>query len=1105
MSLVRADKPAAINGAAVLVGALVLAILVLLGAAAWQQHRASDIRARQVAATAGRWALDISSALRRQQATLDFLVLAHQDLISDLLGQSDKTDSRHILATQVASAFSGACGFAIADAGGGTVVGVALPAEDDPSCTRGHSSQDPMGPPGRGLYTLISTATAGAPAPRARVVLSARQLLMDRAAISPIALAAYLVERKLEGPYVSAWWPATRSPPADNVASLLSGTGVYAAQVPGSRWELLLQVSGSDAASLPIWELGLAGLLTFGLGAAGWWLLGRASRQQLERRQLTQALAETDQRLQSILDHTRSMIGVRDSQDRLLLANHALQKRLDLPLQQIVGNSISELFPSQMLDQLADGDQQVWREHTSLCTEETLHGEHWEGCYRWLRFPVPDAAGSMTALGFLATDITAERSAQAALEDSRARYQAVFDQVPDALLLVDPGDGRILEFSSAAHALLGYSRSEFEGLHLSDLEQAAGERSSLQQRCAQAEVEWQCETRFVTRGGEPRDVVVRGRRAAIGGRELVLVVARDVSEQKRAELSLKMLSGALDQSGSVVVISNRRGLVEYVNPRFTEVTGYDPDEVIGKPASMLRSPETPSRVVDEIRDAGRQHHKWRGELLNRRKSGERYWALISISPVCDENDEVTHYVTVGDDVTEIKETQFQMERLAFYDTLTGLANRQLFRERLEQVLRGATRNQRPAALLYLDLDRFKRVNDTLGHDAGDALLNAIGERLGQCVRKEDSVARLGGDEFTVLLAEVDGPAGAAVVARKILDALSESVRLAAQEVFVSASIGITLIPQDGIDATVLLKNADLAMYRAKDQGRNNYQFFRREMNEQAAERLMLENDLRRSFYRSELSLLYLPLVSRTTGQVVSLEALLRWQHPQRGLLAPGSFISVAEESGLIVPIGQWVLRTACSQIKALQEDGYPDIGVSVNLSARQFRDPNLVGSVQATLTGTGLEAPFLQLEITESLLMENLEEAIATLWELKEIGVSVYIDDFGVGYSSLSYLKRLPVDSLKVDRSFVQDIPADRDDMEITAAVIAMAHKLRLSVVAEGVETTEQLEFLEENHCDFYQGHLFSEPLPCDELRDFLRQFGEQGSPGLPKPGDKPV
>jgi EAL domain-containing protein (putative c-di-GMP-specific phosphodiesterase class I) len=306
-------------------------------------------------------------------------------------------------------------------------------------------------------------------------------------------------------------------------------------------------------------------------------------------------------------------------------------------------------------------------------------------------------------------------------------------------------------------------------------------------------------------------------------------------------------------------------------------------------------------------------------------------------------------------------------------------------------------------------------------------------------------------------------------------------------VFVSASVGITMIPQDGMDPAVLLKNADLAMYRAKDQGRNNYQFFRKKMNDEAAERLTLENDLRRAMYRDELELHYQPVTAEAGAGVVALEALLRWHHPQRGMVGPEVFISVAEESGLLVPMGQWVLRKACSEVKALQDAGYDDLGVCVNLSARQFRDPNLVGSVQATLTGTGLEARYLHLEITEPMLMDNLEDAIATVWQLKELGAAVSIDDFGAGYSSLRYLKRLPVDRLKVDRTFVSDIPWDEDAKAITAAVIAMAHKLQLSVVAEGVETQAQLEFLKENHCDFFQGHLFSAPLPVEEVRSYLR------------------
>jgi diguanylate cyclase (GGDEF)-like protein len=441
-----------------------------------------------------------------------------------------------------------------------------------------------------------------------------------------------------------------------------------------------------------------------------------------------------------------------------------------------------------------------------------------------------------------------------------------------------------------------------------------------------------------------------------------------------------------------------------------------------------------------------------------------------------------------------------MEQLAFYDTLTGLPNRQLFREQLEQAVKMVERTGREIAVLYLDLDHFKRVNDTLGHDAGDILLQRMGERLSRCVRREDTVARLSGDEFTVLLAEVEGPGGASRVAHKILHALADPIRIAGQEVFVSASIGLTLCPRDGVDASALMKNADLAMYQAKERGRDNYQFYTRELNEQASERLHKESALRRALIEGHMVLHYQPLVEQASGEICSVEALLRWTPPQAEMVMPDQFIGVAEETGLIVPIGRWVLETACRQIQALHDQGASELSVAVNLSTRQFHDPDLVSTVEMALAQTGLAPAWLQLEITESMLMERVEQAIETLWRLKNLGVSLSIDDFGVGYSSLSYLKRLPVDTIKVDRDFVRDIPRDTNDTEITAAVIAMAHKLKLSVVAEGVETEAQVQFLRNNQCDYLQGFLFGAPQPLDLLRERLVAGGRMPSPPTPLP-----
>ena len=487
------------------------------------------------------------------------------------------------------------------------------------------------------------------------------------------------------------------------------------------------------------------------------------------------------------------------------------------------------------------------------------------------------------------------------------------------------------------------------------------------------------------------------------------------------------------------------------------------------------------------------HHRcgndWHGEVHIRKKNEDEFWALTTISAIHDETGKISHYISVGEDVSELKEAHLKMEQLAYVDSLTGLANRLLFRDRLEQVMKSVQRNNTQAALLFLDLDQFKRINDSLGHDVGDALLMKVAEMLRQCVRHQDTVARMGGDEFVILLTDVDGMAGASAVARKILKTMESPNRLLRHEIIVTPSIGITMAPDDSLNADILLKNADLAMYRAKSMGRNNYQFFTEEMNAQVLDNLMIENELRHAIDNNELILDFQPQMSLRASQLTGVEALVRWIHPEKGLMDPLEFIPVAEQAGLMIPLGAWILRNACRQWREVEMKGMPPVKLAVNLSARQFRDRYLLNMIQDILAETDFKPIQLQLEITETTLMDNLEHAVSILEQIKSLGISVSIDDFGTGYSSLNYLKRLPIDELKVDRSFIRDIPEDADDMAITSAVIAMAHKLKIKVVAEGIETREQWEFLKKNKCDFGQGYLLGKPSKPKEL---LKRFANK-------------
>ncbi|AHK14825.1 MAG: EAL domain-containing protein [Thalassolituus sp.] len=528
--------------------------------------------------------------------------------------------------------------------------------------------------------------------------------------------------------------------------------------------------------------------------------------------------------------------------------------------------------------------------------------------------------------------------------------------------------------------------------------------------------------------------------------------------------------------------------LQYVNQRWRDIHGLTnelPDlqdwfEMIN-PKDIVMVQESWNRMVFDQESIAL-------EIRLVRRDNAHTWIHLLASALHDRDGELLGYLGAISDISELKAAQIQMENLAFYDPLTGLANRRLFKNRLEKAVKSVLRSGKSMALMFLDMDQFKRINDTLGHDAGDILLKAVATRLNNTVRENDTVSRIGGDEFTILLTDVQQSQDVLVVAEKILKALSRPIRIKGQDIVTSVSIGITMTPEDSTDVNTLMKNADLAMYWAKEMGRNNFQFFSEDMNHSILEHLALEKELKEAIQRNQFTLVFQPKVSLFDYSTTGVETLIRWEHPEKGLITPDHFIPVAEETGQIIDIGNWVLEQACRQISSLLREGIlpPTAKVAVNLSAKQFTDPNLVQHIRTVLEITKIPPQCLELEITESTLMEDVETAIAIMQEIKSTGVAIAIDDFGTGYSSLSYIKRFPIDVLKVDRSFVMDIPDDKNDMAITAAVIAMAHKLSMNVVAEGVETREQLQFLRQNNCDEGQGYLFSRPLSLGQLHRFL-------------------
>lgn len=641
------------------------------------------------------------------------------------------------------------------------------------------------------------------------------------------------------------------------------------------------------------------------------------------------------------------------------------------------------------------------------------------------------------------------------------------------------GQGRCVDANPALLALLQAGSVTEAGERLFCAEHHASLLQQALQPLLRGELEAQILPHYRILAGE-RSLDLRLHLSPLPDQELLLLLIQDESLQRQQEMELKLLTNAVENSGSAVLITDSNGVIQYVNSRFTDMTGYPSGEVIGRLPSFLRSGCTPPEAYAELWSSIHNHRKWRGTLLNKRKDGSLYWSLQSISPILDEEGQLTNIVSVSEDITMIKEHQQQMERLAFFDPLTDLGNRRRFRDQLQGLL--ARRSDNIRALLLLDLDHFKKINDTMGHEAGDTLLKTMANRLRFCINDPHSVYRLGGDEFTVILDDLTSIDSIRDYADDIIELLAQPLDIGTHQVQVTVSIGITLVDFDAMDVSGLLRNADLAMYRAKQAGRNIYQFYSPDMNAEARRALTLEHDLRQALDHGELKLLYQPQMDLHSGDIIGVEALLRWDHPIEGPISPAEFIPMAEETGLIIPIGRWVLSRACRDIQQIRHRFRHPLRVAVNLSARQFDDFGLATMVQSVLEDTGLPAEALELEITEGLMMENIEVAMKTLRQLRALGISLAIDDFGTGYSSLGYLKKMPVQVLKIDRSFVQNLPDDRDDLMITSTIILMARQLGLQVLAEGIETNQQRRFLVASGCTLGQGFLFGRPLALDEL-----------------------
>ncbi|MDO8466371.1 MAG: EAL domain-containing protein, partial [Gallionella sp.] len=700
---------------------------------------------------------------------------------------------------------------------------------------------------------------------------------------------------------------------------------------------------------------------------------------------------------------------------------------------------------------------------------------------------------AMQASQIIKQELVERQQAEQALRASEKRFRYIFDYSKVGMNLIGP-DYKYLKINRAFSEMTGYSEDEllahdFKKItHPDDIEL----NSMWVNKLLAGEIDhFNIQKKFICKNGSilHGDLTVSAMRDENGKLMYGIAIVQDITERVQAHKKLLMLSRAVENSPATVVITDPQGTIEYVNKKFTAVTGYSFAEAVGQNPRILKSGKQSVDFYAQLWKTILAGNEWHGEMCNRRKSGELYFEQVSISPVMDEQGTINNFVAVKEDITDKKKTEETIWRQANFDTLTGLPNRRMFRERLEQEIRKSNRSSLPVALMFIDLDHFKEINDTLGHDIGDILLTEASRRISDCVRATDIVARMGGDEFTVLLVEVEDVASVERIAQSIIEKLAASFQLKEEVAYVSASIGITLYPNDADTIEGLFKNADQAMYVAKEQGRNRHSYFTHALQEAAQIRLRLINDLRGALAAGQFMVYFQPIVELATGRIDKMEALIRWNHPERGLVSPAQFIPLAEETGLILEIGDWVFYESMRWVKRWRTLYNPVLQVSVNKSPIQFyKDGDEHAVWLAHLRDIDLSGQGLVIEITEGLLLDSNKSINGALLTLRNSDIQVSIDDFGTGYSSLSYLKKFDIDYLKIDQSFVRHLETDRNDLVLCEAIIVMAHKLGIKVIAEGVETKRQRDMLGIAGCDYAQGYLYSKPIPAEEFEELLKR-----------------
>ena len=804
---------------------------------------------------------------------------------------------------------------------------------------------------------------------------------------------------------------------------------------------------------------------------------------------------ETAQKLAAIVEFSQDAIIGEDIDGVITSWNGAAERMYGYTASEVVGRHLSLLLPSERQAEMRAILERVKNGLPIECLEtQRLTKAGYVLDVSLSISPTKAARGRITGASTIARDITLHKRSEQQLKLQSAALQAA----ANAIVITD-FEGKIVWVNRAFTTMTGYSEEEVLGKNprlLKSGEQPEYYYADLWSTISSGKV-WRGEIVNRRKDGttyteEMTITPVTGdvRNLAHG---CFIAIKQDITERKRAEEELhgsrQMLQSILDAIPQRVFWKDRDCIYLGCNRALATDAGLDAAAaIIGKSdcdlswSAMAEHYRADDQLVME-QDSAKLNFQ---EQLSR-PDGSMRWIQTNKLPLRDRKGKVTGVIGTYEDITERKLAEERVQFLAYYDALTGLPNRTLLQDRLAKALAGARRSKDKVALLFLDLDRFKNINDSLGHSVGDLLLQEVAERLKRWAREQDTVARVGGDEFLIVLSAVKDVADAAVAAGRILDAMTTEFVIQGRSLSVRCSLGISIFPDHGKDAESLIKNADAAMYSSKEGGRNKFSFFKQDMNAQAVERLTLENSLRSALEKGELFLVYQPQMEISTASIIGLEALLRWQHPDLGLVPPDKFIRIAENSGLIVPIGEWVLRTACRQARQWQDEGLPAVTVAVNVSAIQFRQEGFCELIRRVLHETGFAPQYLELELTESLLLANADVTLSVVQELKAMGLKLAIDDFGTGYSSLSYLKQFPVSKLKIDRAFVRDVAVNPDDAAITTAIISMAKSLNLKVIAEGVEDEAQMSFLRAHHCDEIQGYYFSKPLAVDKVADKLR------------------